>query len=144
MCNWDKFLSMNKIILVNLFIVFIFLSGCEKDAEIEPKDYPYVIINSIDMQADEYITINAQIFYSGNLDFIDHGFIIQDLAFNKDFELSILESMGPMEKSQTYFSYTLKQGLIKNMRFSVRAFTETSNNIIYSNEKIFYSPIGIH
>ena len=142
MCYRYKFLMMKYIQLLSLAILFIFLSSCEKEAEIIPKEYPYVVINSIKMKTNKYLTINAQIFYSGNEDIIDHGFILNNIDYEFSFVLYIDKSMGALEKGQNQFSLTMEKGLIKNMTFSVRAFTETSDKKIYSNVKFFISPIG--
>ncbi|MBN1988597.1 MAG: hypothetical protein JW783_04315 [Bacteroidales bacterium] len=130
--------------VIAIFVMAVFYSGCEKDAEVKPKDYPYVIIEGIDMQADNYVTFNAQVFYSGDLEIIDHGFAIRDVALNPDYELFVVGSMGACNRDIKQFHYTIKSGLVKGMKYSVRAFTKTSENVVYSNELIFKSPVGLN
>ena len=134
MMRYFKFLS--------IFIAILSLSSCEKEEEVIPKDYPFVIIDKIDIQINESITINSRIYYNGELQILDHGFIIEDRAVNEDFELTILESLGPCKNDQTQFNFTLKSGLVMGMKFSVRAFTKTSETTVYSNERTFESPVG--
>lgn len=128
--------------LVIVSIVFLLLSGCTKDAEIDAKEYPYVVIDQIDIKNKESVTIHAHLYYSGNSTIIDHGFIFSDNAFQTDFVFSTTKSLGALEKDQNHFSITLKSGLYKDMEFYVRAYTETTENLVYSNEKTFISPIG--
>ncbi len=132
--------------VLNLLLIITILSNisCQKEQKIQLKEYPYVYIERIDTLMDESITFYAQIRYNGNKDVIDHGFVIKDLALNLEFDLSITKSMGPIDKSQNQFSFTLQSGLIKGMKFSVRAYTKTENSNVFSNEEIFISPVGIY
>lgn len=121
----------------------ILQTGCEKDAEVQPKNYPFVIVDKVDCKTNQYVTFHAKISYDENLDIIDHGFIIKDMASNLSYKLEINKSLGLLEKDQSEFSYTLYSGLVYGMEFSVRAYTKTINNVVYSNEVIFISTLHI-
>jgi hypothetical protein len=121
--------------LIIIFAALLFLSNCEKDAEVQPKDYPYVItyLPSVNIEGAEF---SADITNIGNYPILKYGFVwsaesnptIQDnsILFNKNVNKGI-------------YSCNVNSGLANGQTYSVRAYILTDKYEVYGNEKSFSS-----
>ncbi|MFC0875046.1 kelch repeat-containing protein [Saccharicrinis sp. FJH2] len=123
-------------IFVLILVVTLGFQNCIKDAEISPKDYPYLLLDE-PVLFDKGVKINAEIKSIGNQDITGYGFVWDE---NKDPLLNKSnQSIQNGSPSQNSFNTTISTGLIDNQRYYIRAVIITDKNILYSNEKKFIS-----
>lgn len=129
---------MKNINFILLLIAAVFVWKCQKDAEIQPKDFPFVITNEVNQIDSTGITFNAEILDFGKEEIIDFGFIwgySNNLTFeNSDF----LKVLGNNSKDKA-FTYRVNGGLKKNCDYYVRSYLKTRFNKIYGNSIKFKS-----
>ena len=126
--------TINFIFLPFLAILFW---QCQKDSEIQPKDYPFVVTNEATQIDSTGVTFSAEILDFGKEEIIDYGFIwyynnetIENPDFSKVFRNQITEKT---------FNYRLKSGLKKNTHYNVRSYLKTKEKTIYGNTISFQS-----
>ncbi len=125
-----KYLKFIIIITVSLFF-----SNCEKDAEVQPKEYPYVITNSPTVNSNG-AEFSADLTNIGNQEILKYGFVwsaesnptIQD--YNKLFD---------DKPNKGIYTYNVKSGLAEGQTYYVRACILTDQYAVYGNEKLFSS-----
>lgn len=132
---------MRQTSILIFFIAMIMFPACEKDAEIQPRDYPFLVIDNVGLMPGEYVKVTASFLNWGNQEITDHGFLFEDKSFMLWIEIEVKESLGVPEKDKSTFSFTLHSGLVKDIRFRVRAYAKTTDYTVFSNEHIFISPI---
>ncbi|MFB6342853.1 hypothetical protein ACE1ET_14090 [Saccharicrinis sp. FJH62] len=132
---------MKKIQLLFLILSLCFVTGCQKDVELEKKDYPFVYISCVESQEGESLTIKAKVLFDDHETIIDHGFIIEDRALNSSFQQKIEENYGEMQKGNNEFSITFTDGLHYHMYYSVVAFTQTASVTVYSPVELIQSSV---
>lgn len=127
---------------LKLFIVIISLlslASCKKEAEIQPKDYPYVITNAPHVNS-EGVKLSADLTKSGNLKILKYGFV-----WSEESNPTILDSKilfdGEPEKS--IYSYNLNSGIDVGKIYFVRGFILTDKYEVYGNLKSFNSQGGL-
>lgn len=126
-----------------LFLLIGFNAGCVSDAEILPKEYPYITTEEATEIDSSGITLNAIIHHLGKEEILDYGFImIQNSGVN----------YGPNKTSETNtnksgenkFVFSLK-GKTPINNFSKRIFSGFGKNVSYTyrayiqTDKTFYS-----
>ena len=116
-------------------------SRCEKDAEIQSRDYPFLRIDNLELMPDEYVKVTASFLNFGDQEITDHGSLFEDKSYNMWIEIEVEESLGIPEKDKSTFSFVMQSGLVKDMKFKVKAYARTSDLAVFSSEHIFYSPI---
>lgn len=121
--------------IIIIFTVLFSLLNCEKDAEVQPKEYPYVITNSPGINS-EGAEFSADITDIGNQEILKYGFVwstesnptIQD--YNKLFE---------DKASKGIYTCTVNSGFAKGNTYYVRAYILTDKYEVYGNVKSFIS-----
>lgn len=119
-----------------IFVVLIFsLSNCEKNAEFQSKNYPYVVTKA-PIVSKEGAELVADISDLGDLEILKYGFV-----WSKDPKPSIQNSSKLLEeKPRTgIYSYSVKSGLALGVTYYVRAYILTDQYEVYGNEKSFVS-----
>lgn len=125
-----RYLSLTIIIIASFS-----LSNCEKDAEVQPKKYPYVITNSPTVNSNG-AEFSADLTNVGNQEIIKYGFVwstesnptIQD--YNKLFDDKAKKGI---------YSCNVNSGLANGQTYYVRAYILTDQYEVYGNEKSFSS-----
>jgi hypothetical protein len=108
---------------------------CEKETEVQSKDYPYVITRTPNINADG-VGFSALITSIGKEEILKYGFVWSQESnptihdYNKLFE----EMPGKGE-----YTYDVKGGFEKGKTYYVRAYMLTTNLEVYGNEKSFIS-----
>lgn len=123
---------MRTINLIFLFAVSLILSGCQGEAEIQPKDFTIVITKDPTQIDNTGATLNAEIPHWGNQEVTDLGFIWSDKR--GDYSYSIKD-----QKNSHTFSLRLSSDLMNDDEISYRAFIKTQHHTVYGNPIQFLS-----
>jgi len=123
---------MRYISLIFLIAISFFQIGCEKEAEVQPKDYPFVAIDKLDVMPNKYVAFHAKIAYGDTLELFDHGFIIYDITNH-----GYIISLGPLSKNQSEFNDTIYSGLVYGTKYYLKAYTKNAHYTVYSNAVFF-------
>jgi len=128
---------MRYILVIFLVAISFFQIGCEKEAEVQPKDYPFVAIDKLDVMPNKYVAFHANIAYNDTLQIIDHGFTICDSRNHSNPAMTYIISLGSLAKNQSEFNDTIYSGLVYGMKYYLRAYTKNTRYTVYSNEVFF-------
>lgn len=117
---------------LTLSIVFLLL-GCEKDAVIQPRDYPFIILRQPD--ASTYnVEFIADIKNIGTETVLEYGFV-----WSLHSKPTILDSkmilLNPIPMGN--FRYEKVEALMDYRKYYVRAFVKTAHHYVYSNQSEF-------
>lgn len=118
-----------------IIIALISLSNCEKDAEVQFKDYPFVITNSPRIY-DSGVEFLADLTNLGNQEILKYGFVwstestptIQD--YYKLFDDKAKKGI---------YTFNVNSGLAEGKTYYVRAYIRTNQYEVYGNEESFTS-----
>ena len=121
-------------ITILITILFSILS-CEKEAEIQSKDYPYVVTNSPNVSS-EGAVFTANIKSLGNQKIYEYGFVWSTESGPTIQNSNKLYENQPEKGS---YSYNLNSGLAKGQPYFVRAYIHTDQYEVYGNERSFIS-----
>jgi len=116
---------MKWIIFILLTVVGLF--SCNKEAEIQPKDYPYVVTKEVIDIDSTGATFSAEVLDYGTEKIIDFGFIWSNNE--KEYQKSLFEE-GEALKS---FTYRTSTDLDKNEIYSCKAYIRTKTYLIFGN-----------
>jgi N-acetylneuraminic acid mutarotase len=120
---------------LQIFIALLSLSSCKKEAEVKPKDYPYVITNSpiVNHDGAEFI---ADITNLGNYEILKYGFV-----WSKKSKPTIQDNIMLFDKEpkKRIYSYNVNSGLVQGHIYYVRAYILTEQYEVYGNMKSFNS-----
>jgi len=122
------------IYLVSLILI-ILLAGCEKEAEILPKNYPYLLLNDVSLIDEQGVTLSGRSFNQNNISVIDYGFLINAVNTTSNYARKI--SLGYNLESE--FEKRVTNDLAQGEEFYVKAYAVTSEYTIYSETKQFKS-----
>lgn len=123
---------------INVYILLFLLlaTGCEQDAKVQPKKYPFVIMKEINTNENgaEFI---AEVQHLGNSTILTYGFI---WSSNPDFQYSYSYS-NMNEHEITIGDYSLKvtSDLKKDVTYNVRPFIQTEDYLVYGSSLSFIS-----
>lgn len=123
-------------IIILLAISFLQI-GCKKEAVVQPKDYPFVAIDKLNVMPNKYVAFHANIAYNDIFEIIDHGFTICDSRNHSNPAMTYIISLGSLAKNQSEFNDTIYSGLVYGMKYYLRAYTKTARYTVYSNEVFF-------
>ena len=123
---------MRTINLIFLFAITFILSGCQGEAEIQPKDFAIVITNDPTQIDSTGATLNAEILHPGNRGITDLGFIWSDKR--GDYSYSLKD-----QKDSHTFSFRVSGDLMKEEEITYRAYVKTQLNTVYGNPIQFIS-----
>ncbi len=115
-----------------LIIVLLFISACQNEAEIQPRDYPFVITKDATKIDSEGVTFNAEILNTGNEEIVDYGFKWRNAK--SEFTYSIKQ-----ENKLDEFTTRITNDLHKDEQYVYQAYIKTSDNLILSNQVVFQS-----
>ena len=118
-----------------VFILLLSLTNCKKDAEVKPKDYPYVITYSPNITY-EGAEFSADLTNIGNQKILKYGFV-----WSKNSNPTIQENskLFDGEPKKGIYSYKIHSGLTKGQTYYVRAYILTYKYEVYGNVKSFKS-----
>lgn len=116
-------------------IIFFLLTNCEKEAEIMPKEYPYVITTAPVVNADG-ATFSAELINLGTQKILKYGFV-----WSEHSKPTILDNIKLYENDakKGIYSYKLNSGLTKGQSYNVRAYIKTEQYEVYGNNMSFTS-----
>jgi N-acetylneuraminic acid mutarotase len=123
-------------ILISLLLLLIITSGCEKEARISSKDYPYVITKDPDV-VENGAVFYAELLNTGTWKVLRYGFVCE-----QDGVPSLSNSNKIFIEKEAFtdkYSFRLNSGLIKGKTYFVRAYILTDKYEIYGNAKSFKS-----
>ena len=115
-----------------LSLFCIFISACQNEAEIQPRDYPFVITKDATKIDSEGVTFNAEILNFGKEEIIDYGFLWRNAE--SEFTYSIKQ-----ENKLDEFTTRITNDLQKDEQYIYQAYIKTSDNLILSNQVVFQS-----
>ena len=119
-----------------LLLILILLIRCEED-KITSRDYPRVKTLSVTEITSEGATFNAQIIYRGNFEVINYGFVWgEGIDPRKEVSDRVLFAENIQNQN---FSEVIEISLKKDVTYSVRAFVETHEFIVYGENVDFIS-----
>ena len=125
---------MKKYIITFWILLFAAIYGC-RDAEIQPKNYPYLVTKDVTDINTSGVTFSAEIIPSTNDDtIVDYGFIWGE---NDEFKFSFASSAN----MANHFSVRITSDLIENKNYSCRAYLITKRHTIYGN-KVSFKALG--
>ena len=117
-----------------LFVVTALLS-CNKDAEIQPKEYPYVIAEKVEVY-DNGAKFTADITNLGDHHILAHGFVWNDsVSPNINDHSKLINS----EANTGKYTIELYSGFIEGQTYYVRPYIKTEKHEVYGNMVSFIS-----
>lgn len=127
---------MSKTKSIIFLLVVIFIQACQQEAEIQPKEYPFIISEEVKDIDSRGVTLNAEILNRGTEIITDLGFAIRN---NEDpsIEGRIVSLKKNLNSSKLHAR--IENDLLKNNEYSVRAYVQTENTTVYSNAVSFQS-----
>ncbi|MBK7711429.1 MAG: hypothetical protein IPJ37_11090 [Bacteroidales bacterium] len=129
----------NRIKDLSLVLVFVFsalfLIRCEEDKAKE-RSYPRVRTNPVSGITSEGATFSAEIFSMGSESIINHGFVWSKFTYPDLTDNKIL--LGPSATPGTY-SAVINASLSKDVEYTVKAFVQTSEHVVYGLPVTFKS-----
>lgn len=111
------------------------LINCDKDAEVQQKDYPYVVTNSPTVNS-EGAGFSAKLTNKGNQKILKYGFVWGTEPNPTTHDNIVLFDEKEIEHN---FSYSVTSGLVKDQTYYVRAYILTDQYEVFGNEKSFNS-----
>ncbi|MBN2772889.1 MAG: IPT/TIG domain-containing protein [Prolixibacteraceae bacterium] len=123
---------MKTIIFILLLFATVFFWQCQKDAEIQPKDFPFVVTNEATQIDSTGVTFSAEILDFGKEEIIDFGFIW--LGERGEYIHSLKEKGNIKD-----FNFRLTSDLKDEEVLTYKAFIKTKANTVYANTIDFVS-----
>jgi hypothetical protein len=117
-----------------IFCLIVICCTCREDAEIQPKDYPYVFTIGVTDIDSTGATCRAKILDYGREEILDFGFILFDNDQKTTYSL-----LNITEPDQ--FELRISSDLIDDHRYSVEAYVKTSHFSVFGN-KISFTSLG--
>ena len=125
---------MKKLTTVLLILLFAIFYGC-RDAEVQPKEYPYLVTNEVTDINASGATFSAKIIRGTDNDVIvDYGFIWGSEG-KDDFKYSFAESANAPD----HFNIRIFTDLIEGKSYFCRAYVITKRYTVYGNSVSFIS-----
>jgi hypothetical protein len=123
---------MKTINFISLLVLAILLWRCQKDLEIQPKEFPFVITNDATQIDSTGVTFNAKILDFGKEEIIDFGFTWKS---ERGKYICSLKESGNIKD----FSFRISSDLNNGEGVGYRAFVKTRTNTVYANTINFVS-----
>ncbi len=122
-------------IVSSFFLATTLFIGCEKDAEIQSRDYPF-ITTQVSSVNNEGVELEAKILNFGTENIDEYGFVWS--YDDNSTQLEFIKKIGTNLTEEEY-NYSVRSGLIKDSDYNVRSYLKTNNHIIYGNTVSFKS-----
>lgn len=112
------------------FLIGLFNSGCEYEADIIPKNYPYITLKEINKINSNGITIVASVSSLGDDIIVDYGFVWNksEMPDLDDYRLSI-----PDKPAEGLFSANITNNLDTNSMYWIRPYIISKKYTVYGN-----------
>jgi hypothetical protein len=115
------------------FIGFVLLTvTCKKDADIQSKDYPYVVTGEVSDISNTGATFEAKILDYGKEEITDFGFKWTDGT--NEYEISLMNSGNTDD-----FKVRVSTDLVKDVFYKVCAYVKTNNHLVLGPKVVFRS-----
>jgi hypothetical protein len=125
-----------RAIIVFILLFLLLVTGCEQDARIHSKKYPFVIMKEI-IANENGAEFLAEVLDLGNSPILSYGFI---WSASPDFQYSYSYSnSGAHEITIGNFSLNVTSDLKKGTPYNVRPFIQTDGYLVYGNSMYFKS-----
>lgn len=115
-----------------ILLCLLAIIGCEKEAKITPRFYPFIITKAVADIDTSGATFEAEILDNGQDKIIDYGFKLSDGT--KDNQISLLNITGPEN-----FRLRINADLVDNKNYTVRAYVKTAKYTVLGNQVRFTS-----
>ncbi len=111
----------------------LFLLGCEEEAQLLKKDYPYIFTKDVTDINHSGATFNAEVIKHGTGEVIDFGFTWS--ASGQEFSASLLKNGGSLDN----FTLRISDDLEKGITYYCKPYIQTVNHTVYGYETSFES-----
>ncbi len=118
------------LLFISVFTVFFY--GCEKDAVLQTKEYPFLITDEIKEIDSEGVTFSANVIDKGTAEIKDFGFKWSNSE--SDFSYSVKQ-----ENIAENFSLRVTSDLKNGVQYYCQAYIQTSGALVLGNKVIFQS-----
>jgi hypothetical protein len=122
---------MRRVFQFSILYISLIL-GCEDDAKITQKDFPYFITEKVIQNDSTGVIFSAKVIDKGKEEIINHGFILIDE--NNDYTFVITDKFD-LDKFQLRITSNLEKG----RAYSYKAYIQTSKHKVYANVVKFIS-----
>lgn len=126
---------MRYIKFIIIIIVLLFFSNCEKDSEVQPKEYPFVITSSPTVNSNG-AKFSADLISIGNQEIIKYGFV---WSTESNPTIQDYSKLFDDKANKGIYTYNANSGLAKGQTYYVRAYILTDQYEVYGNIKSFIS-----
>lgn len=124
-----------KASIIYILFLFLFIIGCEKEAEVLPKGYPFVKTQT-PFVIENGVTYSADITNKGSQRVLKYGFVWGE---NEKPTIDNCKKLFEGDIGEGVFSCSINGGLIKGKTYTVRACILTQRNVIYGDTVSFVS-----
>jgi hypothetical protein len=121
-----------RAITIYIFLVFLVTIGCEKEAKLTPKFYPFITTKPVTDIDSTGATFNAEILDKGKDTITDYGFKLID--GNNNFQISLAKIAGTEN-----LKLRVNADLADGKTYTVRAYVKTDKYIVLGNIVSFTS-----
>jgi len=122
---------MIKLVFYIQLMLLIFSFGC-KEADVQPKKYPFFVTDPVSEISSTGATYKAQIIDNGDFKITDFGFIWTDGKVKYQYSL---QTSGKTDNFKTRISTDLNKGVT----YTCRAYIKTIKYFVLGNNVIFTS-----
>jgi len=126
-----------KYFYISLVLFGIILVTCKKDSEVE-REYPRVNTFEVTDITEKGATFSGNIFYDGNQEIIDHGFVWAQYKLSLSIQNASVLSLGP-GNGPIEFTANINYALAKNKEYFVAAYARTKDYTVYGKVASFKS-----
>lgn len=123
-----------KIYLAFIFSALFFMA-CEEEEVALEREYPRVNTLEVTNINSNGATFNADFIYRGDFEITRYGFVWSDLESTTFLQANKLSYQETLMKDQ--YSVEVKDDLVKNQVYYVRAFVETKEFRVFGNQVSF-------
>ena len=123
---------MKTVNFILLLFATVFFWQCQKDAEIQPKDFPFVVTNEATQIDSTGVTFSAEILDFGKEEITEFGFI---WSGERGEYIHSLKETGNIKD----FNFRLTSDLKDEEVLTYKAFIKTKANTVYANTIDFVS-----
>ncbi|HKJ42143.1 MAG TPA: IPT/TIG domain-containing protein [Sunxiuqinia sp.] len=127
---------MKAIKLLMVFFFFVLLFGCEKEAIVQPKYYPFIQIEKIVVKDNKGVNLSGTIVQPGISPITEAGFVI---SLSGRPTLNDRKAVAENDINGDKISCQVSNDLLADTTYYVRAYVKTDSLLIYSAQRSFFS-----